>query len=78
MTHIGRDIGTAELDLVEEFRSTLRVERGQTDHHFVDEGPKTPPIYRFPMPLLIKDLRSKILRGSADRIGIAICDFHFG
>ena len=76
--NIGRDVGVAELDLIEQFRPVFGVKRRQSDHHFIDERTQAPPIHWFPMPLLVKDLRREVLRRAADGVSIIVGDIHLG
>lgn len=78
MGNVGWYVGVAKLDFIEEFRSILRVKRGQSYHHFVDERTQTPPIHRFPMPLFVKDLRGQILWCPANGVSVIVGDIHFG
>lgn len=76
--NIGRDVGVAELDLIEQLRPVFGVERRQSHHHFIDERTQTPPIHWFPMPLFIKNLRGEVLRRPADGVSIIVSDIHLG
>ena len=78
MTGVWRDVWIAKFYFVEEFRAALRIERWKSNYHFIDERSETPPVDGLAMTLFIENFRSKILRSSANRIGIIISDIHFG
>ena len=78
MADVGRNVGVAELYLVEELGPALRVEGRQAHHHLVDQRSQAPPVDRLPVALLVENLGSQVLRGSADREGVAVGNVHFG
>lgn len=55
------------LDLIKELGSVFGVEWWQPMNELIYNGPQTPPINRLPMPLLLDNLRSKILRRPTHR-----------
>ena len=52
-------------NVCEEGLAVGRVERRQACQHFIEQGPKTPPVRCFSVPDLTQDLRGYVLRGPA-------------
>lgn len=75
---VGRDVGIAELDLVEELRPALGVEGREPDHHFVDEGAEAPPVNGLAVALLVEYFGGEVFGSAADGVGVIVSDVHFG
>ena len=54
-------------DILEKLVTVLRFKRRMASDHFHDETTKAPPINGHPMPLLLNDLRGKVLWSAAHR-----------
>lgn len=65
MRGIGRNVRIAELDFVEEFRTTFGVEGWQTNDHFVDKGTQAPPINWLSVALLVQNFWGKVFWSAA-------------
>ena len=73
------ELGLSIFDILIELLAVLRVERGQADEHFVDDGAKGPPICRLSVALPLQHLWRKVLSCAAERPRFAMAlNSHLG
>mmetsp|Transcript_46168 Transcript_46168/g.118971 ORF Transcript_46168/g.118971 Transcript_46168/m.118971 type:complete len:309 (-) Transcript_46168:476-1402(-) len=59
-------------DLLVHLGGVFRIERRSAVCHLVDEDAETPPVYILAIALIVNNLRSKVLGGTAEGIGFGI------
>ena len=67
-----REFDLALQDILVNSHRIIITERIYTDEHFVDENAQAPPIHRFSVTLLQENLRSEVLRRSAQGVCLAV------